>query len=221
MAIMRQYLLGYDIRLEYSEFADGHWDAEKRAVFLLRTEIVSPASVDSWIWPSVFRCRHLYPTPTLTPHQGVIEIEPTNFEHSVTCLWPDLDAMNACYADHTLAIQTVPLAIVLLGEDERVHSNHSVAVLDADRMSADPPYEWTLLGYDVADHGLTSGLSNCGYSAAEKPEWQQRWAPLLNDHGLLPTIDDAGAFATASDARVPEHAPFFIYGLFADLAATA
>ncbi len=86
-------------------------------------------------------------------------------------------------------------------------------------MCAAPPDDWKLLGYDVADHGLTSGLSNCGYDTTEKPDWQRRWVRRLNDHGLLTTIDDAEAFAEACDARVSEHAPFFVYGLFADPAA--
>ncbi len=219
MAEMNRYLLGYDLRLGFAGFAGAHWDAEKRAVFLLRPDIVCPASVDPWIWPSVFRYLHLYPTPAFAPHQGAIAIEPTGFEHSVTCLWPSREDMAACFAEHGLNVSVVPIAIVLHGEDGRVRSEHSIAILDEGRMSAAPPDDWTLLGYDVADHGLTSGLSNCGYGATEKPDWQQRWARRLNDFGLMTTIDDAEAFAEACDARVPEHAPFFVYRLFADPAA--
>jgi hypothetical protein len=219
MAKMNRYLLGYDVRLGFSGFADAHWDAEKRAVFLLRPDIACPASVDPWIWPSVFRYLHLYQMPAVAPHQGAIAIEPTSFEHGVTCLWPSLENMTTCIAGHRLSVAVVPIAIVLHGDDDRVRSDHSIAILDTDRMSAAPPRDWTLLGYDVADSGLTGGLSNCGYDAAEKPDLRRRWAPLLNDHGLLTTIDDAETFATACDARVPEHAPFFVYGLFADPAA--
>ena len=49
MAEMNRYLLGYDLRLGFPGFADAHWDAKKRAVFLLRPDIVCPASVDPWI----------------------------------------------------------------------------------------------------------------------------------------------------------------------------
>ncbi len=219
MAQMNRYLLGYDLRLGFPGFADAHWDAKKREVFLLRPDIVCPASVDPWIWPSVFRYLHLYPTPAVAPHQGAIAIEPTGFEHSVTCLWPGLDGMTACFDEHGLEFPVVPVAIVLLGEDAKVRADHSVAVLDEGGMRATPPAGWSLLGYDVADQGLTGGLSNCGYDTTEKPDWQRRWASRLNDFGLLTTIEDAEAFAEACDARVPEHAPFFIYGLFADPAA--
>src|SRR5690242_13180383 len=38
---------------------------------------------------------------------------------------------------------------------------------------------WTWLGYDVADRGQLSGLSNCGYRE-EAREARIRWGPLLN-----------------------------------------
>ena len=176
-------------------------------------------ALPSYFTVSVIRYHHLYPTPAVAPHQGAIAIEPTGFEHSVTCLWPSLKSMAACFAEHGLAVPVVRIAIVLHSDDAKARSDHSIAILDEGRMSAAPPDDWTLLGYDVADHGLTGGLSNCGYHEAEKPNWQQRWAGRLNDYGLLTTIDDAEAFAEASDARVSEHAPFFVYGLFADPAA--
>ena len=219
MAEMNRYLLGYDLRLGFAGFAEAHWDAEKRAVFLLRPDIACPASVDPMIWPSVFRYLHLYPTPPVAPHQGAIAIEPTGFEHGVTCLWPSLDAMPACFEEHGLDVSVVPIAIALHCDEARAGSDHSIAILDEGRMGAAPPEGWTVLGYDVADHGLTGGLMNCGYDAAEKPAWQRRWAPALNGHGLLTTIEDASAFAAACDARVPEHAPFFVYALLADPAA--
>ncbi len=216
MAEMNRYLLGYDVRLGFSGFADTYWDAKKREVFLLRSDIVCPASVDPWIWPSVFRYLHLYATPPIAPNQGAIAIEPTGFEHSVTCLWPSREGMAACFEKHRVDAPVVPIAIVLIADEAKATSDHSIAVLDAGRMRGTPPDDWILLGYDVADSGLTGGLSNCGYDAAEKPDWQRRWAPLLNDHGLLAVIDDAESFAEACDACVPEHAPFFVYGLFAD-----
>lgn len=216
---MNRYLLGYDLRLAFPDFVEAYWDRRKREVFLLRPEIAAPASVDPMIWPSVFRYSHLYPTPALTEHQGAIEIEPTDFEHCVTCLWPRLGPMMACFHGHGLDVPTVPVAIVLHAEDAKARADHQIAVLDDERLRAAPPDGWTLLGFDVADSGFTSGLSNCGYKAAEKPDWQRTWSHRLNDHGLLKTVDDAEAFAAASDARVPEHAPFFVYAIYADPAA--
>lgn len=213
---MNRYLLGCDLRLGFAGFADAHWDAAKREVFLPRPDIARPASVDPMIWPSLFRYLHLHPTPAMAPHQGAIAIEPTGFEHGVTCPWPRLDDMISCFDERGLDIPVVAVAIVLHGDDAWVRSDHSIAILDARNTGAAPPDGWTLVGFDAADQGLTSGLSNCGYDAGEKPEWQRLWAGRLNDHGLLTTIEHAVEFPAACDARVSEHAPFFVYGLFAD-----
>jgi hypothetical protein len=36
----------------------------------------------------------------------------------------------------------------------------------------------------------------------------------INDFGLLQTQEDAVAFMEISNLRVPEHAPFWVYGLY-------
>jgi hypothetical protein len=71
---------------------------------------------------------------------------------------------------------------------------------------------WTLLGYDVADPGI-SGLTNCGYDGRDV-ELKAAWGPRLNEHHLLTTLDDAFAFRNVTNARVVEHAPFFVFGLW-------
>jgi hypothetical protein len=73
---------------------------------------------------------------------------------------------------------------------------------------------WRFLGYDIADAGDISGLSNCGYEGGELASLRPTWAPRLNDHGLLSDLSDAISFRSASDKRVPEHAPFQVYGIW-------
>jgi hypothetical protein len=72
---------------------------------------------------------------------------------------------------------------------------------------------WSLLGYDVADGALTSGLSNCGYDPSERPSLRRDWAGELNEHHLFEDPAAARAFRDVTDARVPEHAPFLVYCL--------
>jgi hypothetical protein len=69
------------------------------------------------------------------------------------------------------------------------------------------------LGFDVADSGFWSGLSNCGYSEVERAELRPKWQGRINDFGLLKSEQDALEFRDLSDARVPEHAPFWVYKL--------
>ncbi len=75
---------------------------------------------------------------------------------------------------------------------------------------------WILLGYDVADSGFTSGLSNCGYRPdLDDVEGLRRdWAPRLNAGGLFDDLEHAIAFRALSDGRIPEHAPFYVYALY-------
>ncbi|WP_224241108.1 hypothetical protein [Hyalangium gracile] len=70
--------------------------------------------------------------------------------------------------------------------------------------------DWELLGFDIADAGLLSGLSNCGYEQATVAELRASWAPLLNEHHLFTEVNQALAFRELTDRRVPEHAPFFV-----------
>lgn len=70
------------------------------------------------------------------------------------------------------------------------------------------------LGYDVADEVMTSGLSNCGYSDREKERIRSTWAGRINAFHLFDDADLALEFRALTEARVPEHAPFFVFGVY-------
>jgi len=73
---------------------------------------------------------------------------------------------------------------------------------------------WRLLGYDVADGAETSGLLNCGRGAeARRAEWRDH-GPALNEHHLFGALAPARRYRASADARVPEHAPFFVYAVY-------
>ena len=74
-------------------------------------------------------------------------------------------------------------------------------------------HTWELLGYDVSDEWMLSGLSNCGYGE-EAESLRPLWAPHLNEHHLFDDFEKAAEFEALTDARVEEHAPFFVYGIY-------
>jgi len=74
--------------------------------------------------------------------------------------------------------------------------------------------ESKLLGYDVADQVMTSGLSNCGYTDEEKRRLRPTWGGLLNEHHLFDQVDLASEFRRITAERVQEHAPFFVFGIY-------
>jgi len=79
----------------------------------------------------------------------------------------------------------------------------------------EPPSGRTFLGHDVADANMLSALSNCGLAPREQAEARCRWALRLNQHHLFECLDDALAFRHYANVHVPEHAPVFVFGLYA------
>ena len=119
-------------------------------------------------------------------------------------LWPDLsDLFAAAHAlDHANA---VAVRITAFAEDATPETVGTIG----------PAVErHVLLGYDVADWYLLGGLTNCGYKPAEAASLAPVWAPLLNKWHLFDNPEDATAFAAVTEERVPEHAPFFAYGIY-------
>jgi hypothetical protein len=193
-AILTERVVGFDLRADRTLLAP--WDPERKARFLLRDDIGSALSVDLQVWPSMLSDRAANDT-----------------WHGVLDLWQDLEAMLAAGRTRNAEGSAIAITVVwtLLSEETRIK-------WATERLVATMPMtlgtNWTLLGYDVADEWLTSGLSNCGYSAAERSAWRSRWGSALNAHHLLANPDEAHRFALETDRRVAEHAPFFAYALY-------
>jgi hypothetical protein len=187
-------LLGFDAR-EMVRPASA-WNAERRELFLLRPDVERPLSVDTAVWPSV------YGEP---PH---VEWHGPN-----QSLWDDLERMDE-------RLQAIPstarwrIAVGWLVENAGAHTGPG----------ATPPYiaetrpgaaaeAWSVIGFDVADGWLTSGLTNCSYLASERAIFRRDWSGELNEHHLFESPATARAFRDASNRRVPEHAPFFVFAL--------
>ncbi|HEY7417168.1 MAG TPA: hypothetical protein VH593_18420 [Ktedonobacteraceae bacterium] len=75
---------------------------------------------------------------------------------------------------------------------------------------------WELLGYDVADQFLLSGLTNCGFDKMTEAleAIRQKYVPTLNQYHLFDEIEQAAEYKTFSDERVEEHAPFSVFGIW-------
>jgi hypothetical protein len=163
---------------------DASWTAGRRTRYLLRREVAAVRSVDPIAW-----------------------VRPPGFPRSPepAGLWPDLaDLFAAAHAlDHADA---VAVRITALEQDGPAGESAGPIGLPAGRHD--------LLGYDVADYWLLGGLTNCGYQPGEAAALAPAWAPLLNQWHLFDNPADATAFAAVTDQRVPEHAPFYVYGIY-------
>jgi hypothetical protein len=167
-----------------STVSDTSWTVDRRTRFLLRRDVASVRSVDPLVW-----------------------VRPLEFPRAPEAegLWSKLSDLFAAahMLDHGDA---VAVRITALEEDGQMPES-------ADTI--EPAFErYDLLGYDVADYYLLGGLTNCGYTPEEAASLAPVWAPLLNKWHLFDKPEDATAFAAVTAQRVPEHAPFFAYGIY-------
>ena len=212
---MNKWLIRYDVRMPPELYVDRRWNADARAQYLLRPDVPWPLSVDPLIWPSVF-FSEIFKLPHFESY-STIEIDPS-LDNGTQ--WLHLDTMRACYDVHrALAPNAIFVAIELLSEKEAEgptisYDRGHAAIWLEPTVPSRPPEGSSLLGYDVADAGWISGLSNCGYTADEIHTLAPVWGPRLNSFGLLTNVEDAVAFRQVCDNRVPEHAPFWIYALW-------
>jgi hypothetical protein len=202
-------LLGFDARQDESDPLNTPLPLEVREKLLLRKEIERPRSVDAHIWLSVFSYGPVI--DALRPHSddGFLEADADCRDE----LWLDLDRMTSrLVGKHREAVR---VAVEVLASDDRAIEEFPSPLIYAHPKPNTLPVEARLLGFDVADAGRWSGLSNCSYSKTEMNALRPAWIKRVNDFGLLDSIEDALAFQELSNARVPEHAPFWVYRLHA------
>lgn len=192
-------VLGFDARLTGADRPA--WDAGRRALYLLRTDVGAPLSTDRIVWPSLFDTPGAPAAPAWTGANALV--------------WDDLDRLRGFVAARWAP--RVPSHVVVAVTWVSDRGFEEAGATGPYREPTKPPATsaaWALLGFDVADGSLLSGLMNCGYSADTVEALRARWAPRLNERHLFGSIEDALAFREMTDHRVPEHAPFFVYGLY-------
>jgi hypothetical protein len=215
---MNRWLVEFDVRMAAEQYVSRRWDPSARAQYLLRQDILWPLSVDTHVWPSVFSFRDVK-RPDMESY-STIEID---LAAGSGADFLRLDTVRAYYDAHTaLAPGGVFVAVELLSEKDAegdvifymlpgdIQCGVQLEQTIPDRLPAGS----TLLGYDVADAGKISGLSNCEYTEDEINQLTPVWTPRLNSFGLLDTVENAVEFRHGCDERVPEHAPFWIYALW-------
>jgi hypothetical protein len=211
------YMLGFDAR----EMWLPDWASDRRKLFLFRPDVKKPLSVDTDVWPSVFNSyQELFPAYT-----GLDVI-----------MWEELSSLEECLtklkvrfgrfyiAAFALVRQTLTkdeitalsgfLGFVGAKNPSRVARTNRQPPSIATPSVADP--KWLLLGYDVASLGPISALSNCGFTpdTTVMEVVKTQWGSQLNTFHLFNEYSQANEFKNYSNGRVPEHAPFFVYGIW-------
>ncbi len=198
-------LLGFDARENEHDGRKTPIPIDVREVMLLRPEVELPFSVDTHIWPTHF----LY-----YPHIRVDSREPPLIATDQECecdFWLNLTQMRRLLSENGRT--AILIAVELLAPENVTFAKFASPNIYSKTEPKSVPGDSICLGFDVADSGFWSGLSNCGYSEAERAELRPKWHGRINDFGLLKSEQDALEFRDLSDARVPEHAPFWVYRL--------
>jgi hypothetical protein len=198
-------LLGFDAREDEEDGKKTPIPTEVREVILLRPEIELPFSVDVHIWPSQF----LY-----YPHFHKVARKPPLIEvhrDSGSDFWLNLTQMRKLLTKNGRT--AILIAVELLAPESLASSDFPSPNTYSATEPNDVPDGSICLGFDVADSGFLSGLSNCGYSEEDRARLRPEWQSRINDFGLITSEQDAFRFKEITNTRVPEHAPFGVYRL--------
>lgn len=189
---MNAYVYGYSIRYLRP---DEDWTKQRRSFFLLDESVEIPKSVDANVWEEV----------------AGQEADSSFGKIRLPC-WEDRDEMLKITAYNSAHKDKVELTIVVFVEDEE-------PLPEIVEMNSHDPIDQPtgfFIGYDIADDGLISALSNCGFSEHDRIVATDKYARYLNRHGLFEDVRIANQFAADSEIRVPEHSPFYVFGLYLD-----
>ncbi|WP_169978641.1 hypothetical protein [Tautonia rosea] len=211
-------LIGYDIRFAPSPRLQGLWTSERREQFLLRPEVDYPYSVDRAVWPSRFRLGSAEPPPGLEGAEMIL-LDPAtaNTHYQLFDLWDDLTRMLAPHRASSDGDVGVSIGLVFPEHDPEktltLEDEWCRAILGSPILPSEPDPAWKRIGYDVANSGFLSAISNCGMSESERSPLRRRWSNHLNTFGLFESGDAAIRYCVDANERIKDDSPFFVFEL--------
>lgn len=191
---MNTTILGFQLRLSPDQLNE--WDKKRRETFLLREDIAKPLSVDEDIWPL---------------------LDDAKIRNDLF-LNPEFPVNGLNIHDLRPGISTPPgrgCLLAITASDIEVSQLRSRHRIQSELLCRDPKeLGLRLLGFDVADAWFYSAQSNCGFGDS-KQSLSQRFSHSINGYGLFDSQEEAAAFREGANVRIPDHAPFVVYGLWA------
>lgn len=200
---MRFFLFGYSIHLNA---VDCSWTESRRNRFLIEPNIFLPKSIDPNVWEEQYDVSDLdlyYPWPK----------------------WQDKTQL-AKFAKYDPMDEKVSMLKIIAheqyGSNQILTEEGDSIFIGWDAFSEINNVDFSceefkyFLGYDIADSGCYSSLSNCGFNSEDVIYCREKYLRYLNIHGLFDDFKIAEQYKTYSNTRVASHAPFFIFALFSD-----
>lgn len=193
-------IIGFDARSTESHLAR-EWDDARRSRYLLRLDVALPFSADPLVWPS--------PWTVVTP-SGLIAAAggPSGMERGPETLEVRL-AQSPPRGEYAAIAVSILDSTLTTGRFVE-----SLRFLAATTRQVSLCRDLALLGYDVGDDSLISGLMNCGFPDSDAGTLRTEWASSLNRYHLFYGSNTALKFRDIMNKRVPEHAPFYVFGVY-------
>jgi len=182
-------IIGYQLRISAQENARLWADETRRATYLPNLEAPSPLSADVAAWPE-----NTDKQLASKIFEGVAGLGFYNVKRSYMAT--DIEGSGST------------LICVSVSEEDakRLEVKHDF------KTTQTLLNDFILLGFDVCDDWLTSGLSNCADMEGKKD--RALHVGKTNNHCLFDTFAEAARSANLLDEVFPEHAPFFPVAVF-------
>jgi hypothetical protein len=200
----RHLLIGFDARQNWLPMANW-WPQNGPFLYLLREIVERPASVDKNIWSSV--CAVL---SDLARPDDAGPFPP---------LWNDYERLRRHVEskDGMVDRRYSMIAVTLAVDSLNPEASEWLPMLGPDAPDLGTLDQgWRMIGYDVANPKLYSGLTNAPYHSEHEDiaGLQARWARHLNERHLFMSFDEAKEFVSVVEQRVRRLAPFGVFGLW-------
>lgn len=221
----RNVIVGFDVREMWLD-VDSQWTQAKKDKFLLKHNVSKPLSVDHYIWYSAF-------SDLLEPRiwRSVVRqakyygsqwdnvfSEDRNLsipdDYRPRRVWRRLDAL-VDYLEKSWGSTWKPCYIVAVAE---VFSDDSDIEVEEEETEPISPRvidsQWQLLGYDVADYELYTGLFEGIMAPDEAAKLRRDWEIYLNEYHLFVEPQKAFDYIAVANQKYPSHMPYYVYALY-------
>lgn len=208
------FVVGFDARVLDEALVAASWTAQRRDQYLIRVDARSPISVDTAVAPSIFAFGDAAPDASI----GQVRTPEIGWHRGALRVWEDLSQMTSAVRSFVSPIHRRNAIFVAISTpSHKALSSCDIRWQESIREPVAPRQldaDWLLMGYDLADRFFLSGLSNCGLTATEYATIRPTLAPQMNDFALFSRLEDATAFLPSLNLLVPEHAPFYAFGIW-------
>jgi hypothetical protein len=227
----KNVVVGFDAREMWLD-ADSQWTQDRKDLrqkkdeLLLKQDVLKPLSVDHYVWHSVFselleprlwvsvarRNEYVGPEWDNVFSESRKLSKPDAYRRGG--LWRSLialqDYLHQSWGNVWKPCYLVAAVELLNDELDGENEEDGLEPISPDVVDS----QWKLLGYDVADYELRSGLFNGVMSSEEAVRLRHDWNDHLNKYHLFIEPQKAFDYIAIANLRYPSHMPYYVYALY-------